>query len=176
VSGSFSYTPTEAHLTAAYRLHWPTGLNWKLLVFIALLALAVAILLAREGPFRLQDIAATTIGGTFGGLAAGLVIQWMVTKFWIPIFARRIYRQQADLKLETRMEWDDQGFRATNSEGEGITRWAGFHRWKRGPNMLLLYRSDVLFNFVPLSGPGSQTDGDEIVSFLRAAKVPEREP
>lgn len=123
MSGSFSYTPTEAHLTTAYKLHWPTGLNWKLLVFIALLALAVAILLAREGPFRLQDIAATTIGGTFAGLAAALIIQW-----------------------------------------------------KRGADMLLLYRSDVLFNFVPLSSPDSQAYGDDIVSFLRAANVPERRP
>lgn len=174
MSGGFTFTPTEAQLYSAYKLYWPTGLTWKLLIFIVILSLATALTIVRPGPQRMQDIAIITTCASIAGAVVGLVIQWLTTKFWIPLFSRRIYRQQADLKLETRFEWDQEGFRAINSDGEGLNRWAAFHQWKRNSEMLLLYRSEVLFNFIPLSSPGSQNDGDEIVAFLRAANVPER--
>jgi YcxB-like protein len=174
VSGNLVYTPTEKHLIAAYQRHWPTGLNWKLLLFLALLSLAMGFMLARPGPFRLQDIASISLGGMVGGAVAAAIIQWLVAKIWIPHFARRVYRQQADLKRETRIEWSEAGFRAISNSGESTDPWSTFFQWKRSADMLLLYRSEALFNFIPLDLPGGENAGDEIVGYLQVAGVKEK--
>lgn len=74
----------------------------------------------------------------------GLVLLWLV----LPRAARRFYAQQSDLRTETHVNWDAHGLRVTAPSGDSSTPWDRFHRWLESGRVILLYRSDALFNIV----------------------------
>ena len=97
-----------------------------------------------------------------------------VGKIWLPRFARRIFQQQRDLQSEVVISWDDQAFRTVAASGQAFCAWGDFHAWRRNEKSLLLYRSEALFNFLPLTDASSQAAAESMVLHLRNAGVKER--
>jgi hypothetical protein len=171
MSGKLRFTPTEENLKAAYSLHLARFSVKRLLVMAALgmfVGLAVAGL---SGTRNMNDVMLVTIGMLCWALVVTLVIYLTIRYFWIPRFARRVFAQQKDLQSETEISWDDRSFVAANANGSGSLPWADFHRWKQDEAALLLYRSEALFNFLPLSEPAFVQAAAEMVGHLRAAGV-----
>lgn len=171
MTGVLRFTPTAEQLTDAYQLHHRrvgTGRIVGFLLFALLLGIAVA---------AIEDFK------SFGNstIIVGVVMLWSVLilaivhfgaiKLWLPRFARRVFRQQRDLHGEVTITWDAQAFRSETANGHGSCPWGDFHAWRRDEKSLLLYRSEAIFNFLPLNNVASRAAADTIVSHLCVAGV-----
>lgn len=110
---------------------------------------AIFLLLATAGIGVSYSMHLAPIGAALG--AAVGMYGWLAVLFFviIPYRSRRIYRQQKSLHLEHQFEWDDQFLYFSSQDYEGKIRWADFIKVKESCNMLLLYRSDALFQMMP---------------------------
>jgi hypothetical protein len=61
----------------------------------------------------------------------------------------RVFTQQKDLSAPFEMTLTDQEFSMRNEFGESHLPWDSFVKWKEDKEMLLLYRSDVMFQMLP---------------------------
>jgi hypothetical protein len=174
MSGSLRFAPTETDLKAAYALHMLSGSKkrWLIMTAIGLIAgIVVAVITELEKP---KDIM-LMVGGMLAWALAISLFLYLFTRFlWLPRFVRRVYTQQKDLQRETDVIWDATGFTAENANGKAFLQWEHFHRWRRSKSMLLLYRSDALFNFLPLHDPDFAQAADEMIAHLQAAGVKEK--
>ena len=141
------FTPTADDLAAAYRRqHLARLWSWASLVSgvtALLLVAAFLVLAAAEMPLSVKGtiLACAILGGLLVPLA---MIRWRV-----PALARRIYRQQRTLHGEVTVEWDAAGLRSVTEAGESRIPWANYHRWREDAAVILLYHSDVVFQFIP---------------------------
>jgi len=143
------FTPSEEDLRAAYSLHMKQQ-GFKRIGYFLLFALAIGIAMAafdgfEHGPRALGLIAGMTI---WGGVVA-LIMTILVPIWWVPRLAKKIYRQQKDLRLETTTWWDDEKLYSSSEQGHSNLTFADMVKWRADDNIVLLYRSDQLFNFLP---------------------------
>ena len=73
------------------------------------------------------------------------VILWVV----LPFRVRRIFRQQKNLSRETALYWDRTGLHTRTANGTSMTPWADYVRFREGEDVILLYHSLALFQFIP---------------------------
>jgi hypothetical protein len=174
VSGELSFTPSEAMLNRAYALHYRgPGRNRVIgfAIFGALLGLGIAI---AEGLHSARV--------AIGWIAAGMIwaffvfcIIWVITRYWwMPRFVRRVYAQQRDLQQLSTIRWSEQGYETEIASGKNLMPWTDFYQWHRGQGMLLMYRSEAMFNFFPADTPEYSRAADEIQALLVAAGVKEK--
>jgi YcxB-like protein len=173
VSGSVTFIPNAEDLKTAYALNMSRSWKPSLLWFVPIGALAGVTI-------ALFDSKPTPGGAVLFGVAlllwlCGLVLVFygFMRFFWLPRFAKRVFAQQKELHENTEISWGPDGFTAANSTGRTTLPWADFHGWKRGKTMLLLYRSEAMFNFLPLAEPAYARAADEMIRHLRAAGVEE---
>jgi hypothetical protein len=172
VTGSVTFHPRVEDLSAAYALNmsrtWRKSLT-RLLPVGLLFAAVLAISFYDRGPRHVTFVAAAMT--IFVSLT--LTIYAILRFIWLPRFSKRIYAQQMDLHEATEISWDAEGFTATNSLGRNTLPWANFHGWKRGDTMFLLFRSEAMFNFFPLTDPEFAAAADAMERLLLAAGVKE---
>lgn len=171
MSGTLRFTPTQADLKAAYALHIARPVT-KALFWLVPIAVMLGLLVAstdREATGSDELIIIIVMLGWL--VTVTLAIYFIVRFLWLPRFSKRIYAQQMDLRGEVDIVWDESGFTATNASGHANLPWADFYRWKRSETMLLLYRSEAMFNFVPLHDAAFVQAADEMVRHLQAAGV-----
>lgn len=172
MSGSIERCHSEADVQAVYLAHYPVP-NKKLLVLsIAMLLIFCSIVIATERvrtAFATVVIEFTTILLTL--IFTILLLQLFLRKWWVPRSAKRIYAQQADLRAPFTWRWDDNWFHVSNANGETRFPWGDFYQWLRTEDMLLLYRSQVMFHFLPIKDEKARLAADDIASCLNNAGV-----
>jgi hypothetical protein len=73
-------------------------------------------------------------------------IQMLVSR---PRQLARIFQQQKDLSSPFEIELSDETYTGTNLYGTYRIPWQDFVKWKEDRQMILLYRSDLMINFIP---------------------------
>jgi hypothetical protein len=66
-----------------------------------------------------------------------------------PYQITRSYDQHKELSSPFELELTDEGYSITNSYGSGKIPWKDFAKWKEDQKVILLYRTDNMFNMVP---------------------------
>ena len=85
----------------------------------------------------------------------------MVVRFlFIGKSARRIFEQQKLLQEETTITWSETGWRTATEHSVTDLPWGYFVKILENEHVILLYQSDLLFNFIPKSvlTPAQATD------------------
>jgi hypothetical protein len=174
MSRAFTYTPNEAHLRAALLLNYKVASRKRVAVFL-LFGLVMGVALAAIDGFHDIRSGLIVIGAmlawTLVVLAALIVAVRLV---WLPRYAKRVFAQQRDLQSPVKIEWTDTHFIASAETGTTRMAWADFYRWRRNESILLLYRSEALFNFVPLDSAEALVAADDMQRLMIAAGVSEK--
>jgi hypothetical protein len=174
VSGELSFTPSEDMLGRAYRLHYKGPGRNRIIgfgLFGAVLGLAIAMI---EGLSSTATMIGWIAAGTIWAFFVLLVILAITRYWWMPRFIRRVYAQQRDLQQLSTIRWSEQGYETEIPAGKNLLRWTDIYRWQRGGGMLLLYRSEAMFNFFPDDTSEHSQAANEIQAFLVAAGVKEK--
>jgi hypothetical protein len=174
MSGEIAFTPTASMLEAAYGVHYSRPSKKQIIgyiIFGGLMGLALAMIDEFSSLTYTLGIIALTI---LWALFVLMVIILLTRYWWLPRFTRRIFKQQSELRLETTIRWSKRGYETEVRNGKQIMEWADFYQWRRSNGMLLIYRSEALFNFFPDNAPNFVDAADEIQSFLIAAGIKEK--
>lgn len=131
-------TVTETDFVCAQRLHART-LNARAIVLLVVTVIVLAG--AVEGQLSVGE-AIGALAGMFGWMA----ILYLVI---LPSRSKHIYRQQKSLHLKHSLWWDNEMLFIQSRDSEERIRWPDFIKVKENSKMLLLYRSDMLFNIIP---------------------------
>lgn len=174
MSGSFTFKPAEADLLLALKKHYNRfqvkRVFW-FIAFCALVGLAISVFVGNTTPKEMAKV----IGGMIVyGIVVIAILQIIIRVLWLPRYVRRIFKQQTDLHQEIDVEWDDTYFTTRTPNSHVKTPWKDFHLWDRGENIMLLYRSEALFNFFPLDDANKRAAADQIEAYLLNAAVKSR--
>jgi uncharacterized membrane protein len=84
-------------------------------------------------------------------LYPAFILGFMVLfRFYIrPSQIARSYNQHKELSSPFEMELTEAGYSIKNSYGSSTMPWKDFAKWKEDQQMILLYRTDAMFNMIP---------------------------
>ena len=165
------FTPTVDDLKAAYALHLKQA-GWKrtgyFIAFGAVMGAVIVAINGFEGPVQ----ALPTVGAMiiWAALVAGL-LQFLLPIVWVPRFAKKIHKQQKNLRLETETWWDDEKLHSKNAQGTAFLEFADMIKWRADDNILLFYQSDNLFNFLPIRAFKDKSLLDGLIRRLQDAGI-----
>jgi len=133
-----------ADLKAAQNLHaMPGRRTWVgiiILMGLFVLLMLGAIVLAFTGSMSWWLVAYPIF------IVGFVALYWFVLR---PAQITRVYKQHKELSSSFEMELTDEGYGIKNSYGTGKIPWKDFAKWKADKNIILLYRTDNMFNMVP---------------------------
>jgi hypothetical protein len=133
-----------ADFKKAQALHARRGrlATWGVYYVIGLMALITGVggVLAIMGRFPWPYVLISVLV-----LGAFVIVRFVV----VPRQLTRVFTQQKDLSAPFEMTLTDQEFSMRNEFGESHLPWDSFVKWKEDKEMLLLYRSDVMFQMLP---------------------------
>lgn len=147
-SGVFQTTPAD--LAAVYRsqLRWlirrPRSLRYLLLLPAVISAVAVEMFVLLDPDWTAWNLSGAVLL-SFGGIALLLLL----TCALLPRTARRHFRQQKGLHQEWRVEFTRFGLRAMTPSQDGTIAWTEYVGWSQNDEVVLLYQSDHLVQFMP---------------------------
>lgn len=165
------FTPLEQDLLSAYRLHMQRFSGKRLFWMIAFGALIGIGLAALDGFADLFSSSILVLSMVIWALVVVAIIQFLVPRYWVPRLARKTYRQQKDLRLETTTWWDDEKLHSSNEQTKSFMEFADMVKWSANDDMLLIYRSDHLFNFLPVRVFRNTAEMDALIRRLQDAGV-----
>ena len=139
-----AFTPTLEDALAAQRLA-ARSLWWRYGFAAAACGVTAAIVMEVSGALPAILVAAFAIG-TATAYVAMLALAW---RFWFPRRVARHYRQQASLRQAYSVSWDDAGLLAETAQSRTLVRWPDYVRRREDAATVLLYQSDLLFQFLP---------------------------
>ncbi|MEP3224447.1 MAG: YcxB family protein [Parasphingorhabdus sp.] len=170
-----TFTPNEDDLRAAYGLHL-TQMGWKRLGYLLAFGFFIGFAMAAYDGFENINAAIGLIAGMtiWAGIVA-LVMRILLPIWWVPRLAKKIYKQQKDLRLETTSWWGDEKLHSTNAQGEAHLNFADMVKWRADDKVILLYRSDHMFNFLPARIFVDSSHRDGLIRRLQDAGVPGEE-
>jgi hypothetical protein len=174
MSGQLSFRCSASELEAAHRAHLREISRVRLVVLV-FFGVSVGILISWMDGFRSLNTTLTYVAIMLAWLLVVMTViivgfRW----FWLKRFSNRIYHQQSEFRGDIHVMWDDAGFKTETDSGTFNARWGDFHAWKRTDTMLLLYRSEVMYNFIPLGDPDTVKAADDIVAALIANGIEAR--
>jgi hypothetical protein len=88
-----------------------------------------------------------------------------------PYQIARSFDQNKELSSPFEMELTEEGYSISNSYGSGRIPWKDFAKWKEDKQIILLYRTDNMFNMVPKRLLHDGTDVQYILDQLRLNNV-----
>jgi hypothetical protein len=147
---STSFEPDAADLIAANRLHFWSSLRWRRTI---LGYFAGGALFAVIGMMFMWDssgaaaVAGVIVGFAFWSLVLASIL--LVNFLLIPMRSRRTFVQQKALQYRVDVEWSDVGVSLTSEQGKSKFQWRDFLRVEQGKDVILLFQSEHLFNFIP---------------------------
>ncbi len=146
MSDTLRFNLTNDDHVEASQLHAMRGSRgglWILAAIIWLIYSALAFLAVGEWDWQ---HAATSAGL---GAAVAAVVVLLIYHYTIPRRSRRIFAQQKSLQSEVEASWNEEALDLAAPSGRGKLLWGDFHKWTEGPNVILLYQSDAIFNLFP---------------------------
>ena len=148
---SASFVPEMADLIAANRLHLRSSLKWQRTIwsYVAgclLLALIGTLFTEGAGVWPLM------IGAVAGLIFWSFLLACILTTNYIllPARSRRAFRQLKALHNLTDINWSSERIRLQSAQGTSDFDWRDFVRLVQGRDVILLFQSDYLFNFIPM--------------------------
>jgi hypothetical protein len=157
-----------ADLKAAQNLHAMPG-KWARVGLFALLGLFVLLLLA-------GSVLASMGGISWWLIIYPLFIVGFLLLYWFvlrPAQIARAYKLHKELSSPFEMKLTEEGYAIQNSYGQGKIPWKDFAKWKADKNMILLYRTDNMFNMIPRRLLQGNEETEYILDQLRQAGVKE---
>ena len=142
MSGEISLTPTEEMLQSAYRTHY-SALRKKQIVFYLVFGGLVGWCWRRRWFFQLVTQRWLNLGMFLWALVVLVVIILLTRYWWLPRFTHRVFQQQSDLRHPFTVRWNDDAYETEIPSGKITTPWSDFYQWRRGKDILLLYRSKL---------------------------------
>ena len=128
------------------------------------------------------------IFGTVGGslLAIANVLPWSIVFYpalilgiyvlvqfvIVPQQLKRVFNQQKDFTAPFEIELSDGEFSLKNQFGTSHLPWNAFVKWKEDKEILLLYRSDIMFNLLPKRLLSNEGEFEYVREKLRQNNVP----
>jgi hypothetical protein len=147
---SASFVPSEADLKAAYRLHFWTSLTWKRTVlsyaFGGLLFALIGTLFTEWDSGGVVLIGAT-LGFVFWSVLLACILA--MNYFLIAPRSRRAFRQMKALRSHTDVNWSAERVQLQSAQGSSDLDWRDFAHIAQGRDVILLFQSDYMFNFIP---------------------------
>ncbi len=169
------FTPTEEDLRAAYGLHLKQ-MGGKRLGYLLLFGLSIGLAMAAYDGFEnLPTALGLIVGMTIWAGIVALAITILIPIWWVPRLSRKIYKQQKDLRLETTSWWDDDKLYSGNEQGHANLTFADMVKWRADDKIVLLYRSDHMFNFLPARIFKDEVHRNGLIRRLQDAGVPGEE-
>ncbi len=169
------FTPNEEDLRAAYNLHMKQITVKRFGYFLLFGALVGLIISALDGFDNLNMAIGLIAGMTlWAGIVAGLFTV-LLPVWWVPRLSKKIYKQQKDLRLETTSWWDDEKLYSSNAQGHANLTFSDMVKWRADENVILLYRSDHMFNFLPSRIFSDEAHRGGLIRRLQNAGVPGEE-
>ena len=141
------FTPTQADTAAAYRRHSLARFLSRpslitLLIVVAFMGgLALAVLPPGYKGLSAVVVLAAALGGVAFPLAA--------IRVRTPALAKRLHRQRTKSQSSIIMSWSDDGLTARTPTANSVTPWAHYFQWREDRQVILLYFTEVLFQFIP---------------------------
>ncbi|WP_198173698.1 YcxB family protein [Lysobacter soli] len=86
------------------------------------------------------------------GAVGGLVAHSLTWHLYVPFKVRRLHRQTKAFTHSFVYEWDDEGVRASSSQGEARRAWTDYLKYREDDRTFLLYHSDNMFEMLPNAG------------------------
>ncbi len=139
-----TFAPTFEDTLAAQRLA-ASGIWWRYGFGAAACGITAAIVMGTSGTLPAVLVALFALA-TAAAYAALLAVVWRV---WFPRRVARHYRQQASLRSAYSVSWDDAGLLAETAQSRALVRWPDYVKRREDAATVLLYQSDVLFQFLP---------------------------
>ncbi len=99
-----------------------------------------------------------------------VALYWYVLR---PGQIARVYKQHKELASPFEMELTDEGYSIKNDYGTGKIPWRDFAKWKANQKMILLYRTDNMFNMVPRRLLQDESETEYILEQLQKNGVKE---
>jgi hypothetical protein len=147
LSRQIQFRVTARDLTAAYRVQALAQLwRWRSLIIAAGAALVLMLLAETATPPPPPPVLVLI---AVGAILGSLIVARLLVALVVPQRARRIYRQQRGLHGDVAASWDDTAFRVRVGESNSTTPWAHYIGWRENKAVLLLFHSDLLFQFIP---------------------------
>jgi hypothetical protein len=163
---SLSFVPNEADLIAANRLHFWSSLKWKQTVRSYLLG---GLLFSLIGALLVQRDSAWVIlvGAASGFMFWSLLLASILTLNYIliPRRSRHAFRQMKTLQSETDINWSPERIQLKSAQGSSDFDWQDFVRIAHGRDVILLFQSDYMFNFIPKRA----VSGEQATDLLESA-------
>lgn len=162
---SASFLPIETDLIAAYRLHFWTSFKCKRTVWSYALG---GLLFAFIGTlFAEWDSPWVILGGATVGFIFWLFLLTCilaVNYILIPPRSRRAFRQMKTLRSQTEIKWSPERIQLQSAQGSSDLDWRDFARIAQGRDVILLFQSDYLFNFIPKRAVSNEQATDLVKS------------
>ncbi len=92
-----------------------------------------------------------------------VALYWFVLR---PSQITRAYKQHKELSSPFEMELTEEGYAIKNLSGTGKVPWKDFAKWKVDKNIILLYRTDNMFNMVPKRLLQDESQGQYVIDQL----------
>ena len=147
---SISFVPSESDLIAANRLHFWSSMRWKPTVRSYVLG---GLLFAVIGTlFVLEENGwVIVVGAALGFLFWSLLLVAILALNYIliPRRSRHAFRQMKTLQSKTDINWSPERIQLRSAQGSSDFDWRDFVRIAHGRDVILLFQSDYLFNFIP---------------------------
>jgi hypothetical protein len=171
MTGSLTFKPAEAHLLMALKKHYNRFQVKRVIWFVAFCALVGLAVSVLAGDTTAKEMIKVVGGMMLYGVVIIVILRVIIQAFWLPRYVRRVFKQQTDLHQDIDMQWDEIHFITRTPNSHVQTPWKDFHLWDRDENIMLLYRSEALFNFFPLDDAGKRAAADQIEAHLLNAGV-----
>jgi len=157
-----------ADLQAAQDLHARTGkfMQWTFAILLGVLGLFVVAGVVFALMNRISWLVVIYPAFILGFLA--------LYRYWLrPYQIKRAYTQHKELSSPFEMDLTDEGYGIKNDYGSGKIPWKDFLKWKVDKKIILLYRTDNMFNMVPRRLLADESQAQYIIDLLKQNNVKE---
>lgn len=157
-----------ADLKAAQDLHARTNkfARWMIIILVGVLTLFIITGIV----FALRN----SISWTFLIYPVFILGFLALYRYWLrPYQIARTYKQHKELASLFEMELTEDGYSIKNDYGSGKIPWKDFAKWKEDSRIILLYRTDNMFNMVPKRLLADETQAQYVIEQLKQNHVKE---
>ena len=99
---------------------------------------------------------------------------YLERKIFFPKRVKKIYQQQKSLQVPTTVIISENEIKLNNELGNEVIPWTNFIKWMENDKVLLLFHSDIVFNFFPKRDIPDEETLNTIKKYLAENNVPRK--